>query len=129
MFGQIRKMILGAVASTMLLAANFEPANAIGFNIDWTGTGGYTMTGMFSYDDSLIGTGPINGTDVNTFMIEGFLNGSNVGTWDFFADGLSAGATFNFNFNATSELFLIGGGSGGPTGQLWNSDCAGTGDL
>ena len=99
------------------------PAKAvpIGFNIDWTGSDGYSMTGMFSYDDSLVGTGPIAATDLETFMVEGFLNGGSVGTWDFFADGISPGASpFNFNFDTNSESFLTGGDNDTPTGQAWN---------
>jgi hypothetical protein len=49
-------------------------SHAIGFNISWTGTGGYSMTGMFRYDDSLINTGAIDEGVLTSFMTEGFLN-------------------------------------------------------
>lgn len=97
-----------------------ELAHAIVFNIAWTGSNGYSMTGMFSYDDSLIGTGAINETQLDTLMIEGFLGMASIGTWDL-ADGQGTGAgTFNFNFDTTTEQFLLGGNSSSGSGQLWN---------
>ncbi|MEM7221958.1 MAG: PEP-CTERM sorting domain-containing protein [Pseudomonadota bacterium] len=115
-----KRLLMGIVAAGWIFAANIGPANAVAFNIDWTGSGGYTLEGMFSYDDSLIGTGPIDESSLDTFMIEGFFNGGSVGTWDFFADGISAGAGFNFNFDTTSEMFLVGGVTGSASGQAWN---------
>jgi hypothetical protein len=111
--------ILLAVVACLGLSA---PAVAVpvGYDIEWTGTGGYTMDGMFSFDDSLLGTGAIDETDIDTFVIEGFLDNVSQGTFDL-ADGLGAGAsTFNFNFNTTTGLFIVGGFSHGAAGQQWN---------
>ena len=38
------------------------------------GASGYTMTGMFSYADSLIGTGAITGASLNSFLTEVFFS-------------------------------------------------------
>ncbi len=94
-------------------------ANAILFDISWTGAGGYTMDGMFGYNDALIGTGAINETQIDSLMIEVFLSGASQGTWDLVADGDQAGA-FNFNFDTTTLLFAEGGFSDSSTGQDWN---------
>jgi len=86
-------------------------SHAIGFTISWTGTGGYTMTGMFSYSDALINTGAIDETQIDTLMIDVLLNGVSQGMWNL-ADGQGAGAdSFNFTFDTTTETFVVGGNS------------------
>ena len=105
------------------MAANADP---ISYDISWSGDGGYTMTGMFSIDDSLLGTGAIDATALLSFNIEGFLASVSVGTFDFFADAPLIGAdTFNFNFDTDLEAFIVGGFSGGPTGQDWGTSTGG----
>lgn len=117
----------GAALVLVLLHASPERAEAIAFDISWTGSGGYSMTGMFSYDDSLIGTGRIDETDLDSFMIEGFLGAASIGTFDFFADTPLVGSdTFNFNFDTTTETFFVGGFSGGDDGQDWGVSTGGT---
>ena len=63
------------------------------------------MTGMFGYDDSLINTGAINGTQIDFLMIEGFLNGGSIGTFagTSTAEQRNDADPFNFNFNTTTE--------------------------
>lgn len=99
------------------------PAKAVVFNIDWTGANGWTMTGMFGYDDSLIGTGPIDESEIDGLMIEVFDNGISQGSWDLNTDGVFG--AFNFNFDTNSEMFLVGGLSEGPMGQDWNVSAGG----
>lgn len=116
-----RNMLRGAVAAfafTAVLGAT--PAAAITFNIGWTGGGGYSMTGQFSYSDALIGNGAITASSLTSFAIQGFQGATQIGAWDYFADGLTPGFNFNFNFNTTTEQFLVGGLSNGPNGQDWN---------
>jgi hypothetical protein len=96
------------------LALSVEAAQAISFNISWTGANGYNLTGMFGYNDSLIGTGPITGGQLDFFMMEVFQNTTSLGTWQ-----PSQGGTFNFNFNTTTGQFLVGGLSDSTTGQEW----------
>lgn len=130
MLARMKQVMAGAAVATLLCVASAGPAGAIAFNISWTGADGYTMTGMFSYDDSLINTGPIDETSVDTLMIEGFLNGGSIGTWDLVADGLSAAANFNFNFDTTTEMFLVGGLAASSSGQQWNViNCASHTDM
>jgi hypothetical protein len=113
-------MTSGAILLLTLACVSFpSSARAIAFDISWTGSGGYTMSGTFSYDDSLIGTGAIDETDIDTLMITVFKDGASQGTWNL-ADGSGGPNPFNFNFNATTELFAVGGYHTGTAGQVWN---------
>lgn len=126
MMRQSRTM-LAAVAA---LGLSVPGAQAAGYNIDWTGVAGVTMTGMFSFNDALLGTGPIGGSDLDSLMIEVFLNGASQGSWNLFADGFDTPATqadFNFNFDTTTGTLAQGGVSDGPNGQDWNVETGGTG--
>jgi hypothetical protein len=111
----IKNSIEGGVV-LISLALSVEAAQAISFNISWTGANGYNLTGMFGYNDSLIGTGPIAGGQLDFFMMEVFQNTTSLGTWQ-----PSQGGPFNFNFNTTTGQFLVGGLSSSTTGQLWGT--------
>ncbi len=105
---------------TLCLLCLSTPALAITQNLSWVGWNGYSMTGTFSFDDVLIGTGEIDATDLDTLMIEGFRYGASLGTWDL-AAGQGGGATaFQFGFNTTTNTFLQGGASG--EAQFWNHE-------
>ena len=127
MFGQAKHLILGVVAAIMISVAHSVPgyASIIGYDISWSGTNGYAMTGMFTFDSSDSADGLIVGSEVESLMLFGFLNGGSIGTFDL-DDGINSGV-FNFNFDAVNEVFLVGGGSGTSTGQCWN--CAVASDV
>lgn len=91
----------------------------ISFDILWNGSNDYTMTGAFSFSDALINTGNINGSQIDTLFIEGFQGGSSIGSWDMSDGSVGAVGGFNFNFDTTTEAFLVGGISS-INGQLWN---------
>ena len=65
----------------------------------------------------------ITGAQLSSLVIDGFLSGSPIGSWDL-ANGF-AGFNFNFNFNATTLLFAQSGNSGGSNGQDWNDTLGG----
>lgn len=119
------KTVAAAAAMSATLALASQPAQAISYAISWTGSGGYTMAGTFSYDDALIGTGAIDETQIDNLTIEVFLSGISQGSWDLLTDGVFG--VFNFNFDTTLENFLVGGLSGTSTGQKWNTDSSGNG--
>lgn len=119
------KTVAAAAAMSATLALASQPAQAISYAISWTGSGGYTMAGTFSYSDALIGTGAIDETQIDSLTIEVFLSGVSQGSWDWLTDGVVG--VFNFNFDTTLENFLVGGLSGTSTGQQWNTDSSGTG--
>ncbi len=108
------------LATLVLFLALTPSAHAVSEDLAWVGLNGYTMTGTFSYNDALIGTGPIDETQIDTLTIEGFRYGTSVGTWDL-ADGLGTGAeAFNFNFDTTTNEFVVGGDFDSAAGQAWN---------
>jgi len=117
--------ILGALSLAVALIAP-GAASAITLSLSWTGSNGYSMTGSFSYADSLIGTGIIDETSISALTIEGFDNGTSLGTWSL-ADGSDSTDPFNFNFDTTNLTFIIGGVSGSPSGQAWNRRATGIG--
>ncbi|MFN2287354.1 MAG: choice-of-anchor U domain-containing protein [Chromatocurvus sp.] len=115
-----------------LLCLTSLSLSAAEYDINWSGTDGYTMTGSFSFSDSLLGTGPITGDDIDSLIIEVFQNGNSQGTWSLFDDGFEnpdAEAEFNFNFDTTSESFSgeVNANQSSPDGQIWNTEGNGTG--
>ncbi len=111
--------LLGIVCSLGLVVAGFMPgiSSAVSFDISWAGANGYTMSGAFSYSDSLIGTGVIDENSIDTLMLEAYLNTQLIGTWNL-TDGSTT--TFNFNFDTNTQQFITGGGSTSTSGQAWN---------
>lgn len=69
-------------------------------------------------DWALANTGVITGSQITSLSIQGFHNGTPIGSWDL-SSGY-AGFTFNFNFDTTAMTFPQGGLSTGPDGQDWN---------
>jgi hypothetical protein len=107
---RFRRALFGAVAVTCL-AVGHASATVLTYNIDWTGNNNYSLTGMFSFDDSTVGPS-VDGGELLSFMIEGFNGTTSLGSF--------SGTPENFNFNVASQQFGVGGLSGGSNGQLWN---------
>ena len=110
-------MHVGILLSVAQLLAVSSLAFGGSYDISWTGSNGYTMTGLFEYSNNFSGT--INGSQLNSFSIRGFKNGTSIGSWNPSSEQLSS-SSFNFNFDTTTETLLTGGRSDSPTGQLWN---------
>jgi len=107
-----------ATAIGLALAFGSSGGSAALFSLSWTGANGYGMTGQFSFADSLLGTGVIDETQIETFSIEGFLNGAALGS--FTLDPSSPPTFWNVNFDTDLLAFLVGGNSTSGTGQQWN---------
>lgn len=123
--GSIAAEALLAVVAALALPA--KTADAATYDIAWTGTGGYSMTGQFSFVDSLLNTGPINGSSLTSLSISILLNGVTLGGWNL-ADGqVPSAARFNFNFDTTTGALRTGGNSSGAAGQQWNCGLTGYG--
>jgi len=105
----------------MLMMPAVASADLIGYNFEWTGTDGYSMHGMFSFDDEYADDGAIRDGEVISLMFEGFLNGVSIGSNStaHLLDG------FNFNFNALTGQFFLGGNSREDEGQQWTSGSVG----
>lgn len=115
--------------STALLALGLGAASAQAatYSISWTGGGGYTMTGLLTFADSLLGTGVIDETDITDLSITIWLNNVAVGARSLLADGAgSHAATFNVNFDTNLGQFVVGGYSASETGQDWFTSVGGS---
>ena len=105
-------LLFSAVANAVPVTVNFE----------WTGTGGYSMSGNFTYDSASATDGAIRDTEVTSLFFEGFLNGTSIGT-NSTAHTLLG---FNFNYNAALGQFFVStvapnsSNSNGNFGQSWN---------
>jgi hypothetical protein len=106
----MKKALLGATL-VWGLAAGPAHAATVSYNIGWTGAGGYSLAGLFSFDDATAGS-TVEAGDLISFFIEGFLGAASLGTF--------SGTPENFNFDALTGAFLVGGLSGTSTGQEWN---------
>ena len=80
MIKKIKTVIAAAALAGLAVFSNSAPSAAATYAFEWSGSGGYTMTGLLTYDDSLIGTGVINENDIDSLSIEVFLNSSSQGS-------------------------------------------------
>jgi hypothetical protein len=105
-----------ALACLILAVPLLAAATPITYNFSWSGTGGYSMTGSFTFDSASAADGAIRNGEVTSLFFEGFLNGVS------FATNSNANTLpgFNFNFDTVTGQFFLGGPSNGPSGQLWN---------
>lgn len=114
----MKNRIRAALAAICLLSAAIGlHASPVTYDIAWTGNGGYSMTGQFSFDSP--SGAEVNDNEVTSLSINVYLNGVSQGTWSL-ADGTSL--PFNFNFIESSGKFSAGGFAESAGGQLWNTD-------
>ena len=89
---------------TLFVALPMQAA-VIGYNFSWEGNGGYSVEGMFSFDDSSVGL-VADETELVTFMAEAFdPQGMSLGIRDL----TNPGDFFNFNFEIASQSILQSG--------------------
>lgn len=111
----LSKGFLSAAITTISFAIAL-PAEAITFQLDWTGqTLGYTIEGRFSYDEFLV---PVDGIvrkeNLDSFDVAFFTpEGSLIET---FADNHITTDGFNFNFDTTTGEILQAGRWDTPSG-------------
>ncbi|MBW4707113.1 VPLPA-CTERM sorting domain-containing protein [Roseobacter sp. YSTF-M11] len=101
-------------------------ASAATYDIDWTGSGGYALTGSLSFSDALLGTGVITASDIDNLTITVLRDGVSLGARNYLTDGAGSHAgTFNLNFDTSTGQFVTGGFSGGVEGQTWFTSTGG----
>ena len=103
------------------VAVTDMPAAVIGYNVGWSGSAGYTLSGSFTFDDANGGDGRIDESELLSFSMTGFLAGNPVGNYSL-ASPYSGAEPFNFNFNPGTSAFFFGGNSNFFNGQNWNDD-------
>jgi hypothetical protein len=106
----VRKMMTVLILLTLPLISH-----AASYHISWKGANNYHMTGMFSYSDSLINTGLINASHLDSFTIEGFWDKAPLGSFQLDQTPI------NFNFDTSTQMLVTGGESGTTGGQQWNA--------
>lgn len=89
----------------MTVAATPAEAQIVGYNFAWTGTNGYSMLGSFTFNQASADDGAIRDGEVVSLTFEVFLNASSLGV----NNTAHQTAGFNFNFNAASGQFFLGG--------------------
>ncbi len=108
-------LALGTLAATT--------AQAVDYKFGFTGSGGFELAGVLSFDDALQGTGIIDETQIDDLSIEVFQNGVSIGARSLSGDGLGSTAPFfNVNFDTVAEQFAVGGPSFSETGQNFFSN-------
>ena len=117
------KSILCVIISLTLSSSSW----AITYELSWIGSNSYAMSGEFSFSDTLVSTRFIDETEIDSLNIEVFQGAASLGTWDMMIDELTGGAALNFNFDALTETFVVGGNSQFEAGQQWNAGNLGTG--
>jgi len=124
------------VAASTVLSATWQPASAITFDFRWAGAGGYSVQGIFSYDENLApaiiaeaGAGP---TAYLESLSVAFFDPSNHPTQSFntVVAGISGSSFFQFNFDTTTRSLFGPINIGGGTGVIGEQFFTGTlGDL
>lgn len=110
------RIMLRIILATLLALPIVGYTAVIDYSLTWSGSGGYSLNGDFSYDDLNAADGAIRDTEVLSLNLEGFLNGVSQG----FTSVNTAVPSFNFNFDTSAGQFFLGGAGNGPFGQNWN---------
>lgn len=113
---QLRIFPAVALLTTAIGAMGADRAEAVVFDVSWTGNEA-TLEGRLTFDDSLLGTGIINETQIESLLFEVFSQNVLLGTA--FLD--SSAATFTLNFDTDAEQFVVSGFAG-----VQNWDVGGT---
>ncbi len=120
---KVTKMLAGAVFAAVISTG---AAQAVTYDISWTGANGYSLVGELTFSDILIGTGVINETQITDLTINVLLNGVSQGVRSLVTDGLgSFASTFNVNFDTIAGQFVVGGLTTSSSGQAWFTSAGG----
>ena len=124
-----------AATSAALCMAIPQQAQAISFNFNWQGNGGYSAKGMFSYDETTAptiisesGAGPTN--NLQSLMVSFFDPANNpLQSFNTVTNGVSESPFFSFNFDTSTQTlfggFDVGGGTGVIGEQFFNGTIGG----
>jgi hypothetical protein len=121
---------LVTISLALLLLSATVSAAPMGYNVAWQGSKGYSLAGMFSYEDS--GQRLVKAGDLTSFMIEGFRRGESIGSWSgnpgafFYSAGSSHLNPFLQAWNLKGPgvgfgCLFIGCGLKNDSGIIWRS--------
>ncbi|SHI57977.1 hypothetical protein [Wenxinia saemankumensis] len=108
-----------APLAALLLALLAGPGAAETRHLCWRGEGGYTMTGSFTFPDSLATATFVGEGDVTAMSIEGFRDGAPLGSWTL--DPAAPPRSWLLRYNAAEGRFYLGD-TGDGLYQMWNAD-------
>lgn len=131
MFTQpLKSTLAAALAAVAMLSSASSHAALVSYNMAWTGSAGYSLSGQFSYDDataptniSVSGLGPFS---VLKSLSVGFFDPSNnlMQSYATVVNGVSNSNFFQFNFDVLNEnlygSFNVGGGTVAAGVQFFN---------
>ena len=104
-------MIIGLIIALMSVQAN---ATVVEYEMHWEGTGGYTVVGMFSFDDAIVGT-EADDSELLSFMATAFEpDGDALKSYDL----TNQDSLFNFHFDLNTQSILQSGFTTSSTGFL-----------
>jgi hypothetical protein len=111
-------VIIGLMTTLISTSAH---ATILGYDMFWQGNAGYTVTGMFSFDDTSIGGTVVTETDLLSFMATAHdPSGVSLKTYDL----TNQDAFFNFNFDTVTQTILQSGFTTSSTGFLFGKGLA-----
>ncbi|MCP2728488.1 PEP-CTERM sorting domain-containing protein [Limnofasciculus baicalensis] len=118
----LSKLAATAVTYAILSVASTQEAQAISFNFDWQGDGGYSAKGMFSYDETtapviISESGPGSTNNLQSLMVSFFDPSNNpLQSFNTVSNGVSESGFLEFNFDTSTQTlfggFDVGGGQG-----------------
>ncbi|WP_414552629.1 PEP-CTERM sorting domain-containing protein [Anabaena sp. CCY 0017] len=124
---QITATVAVAAVTSMATLINIPHAEAALFKLSWTGDQGYSATGRFGFDDSLLGT-VVTNEQLNSFKISFFNPEGNL-LQNFSYNFPNSSSSFNFNFDTVTKTVLQTGSydtsTGFDLGSNFNTDVAG----
>lgn len=91
-----------AIAGVLLATMSAMPVSAASYLVNWTGAGGWSLDGTFSFSDDLLGE-IIDEDDLDRLTFDVRLEGESQGT----ADLIGAGAANEFSFDSQAGTFLV----------------------
>ena len=104
-------LMISLMMSLMTVGAN---ATVVEYDMHWEGAGGYTVVGMFSFDDATVGT-EADDTELLSFMATAFEpDGDPLKSYDL----TNQAPSFNFHFDLASQSILQSGFTTSATGFL-----------
>ncbi len=121
----MRKLFFSLALSVCAFCVLWVPqvnAATIGYDINWVGAAGNTMTGSFTYDDSSAIDGFVRDRDLDLLTLS--ITSTFYGSWTWDSNSTDP---FNFNFITLTELFPVNGATGSTESQWWNGSGTGIG--
>lgn len=119
------RILLAPPLLAALCAMTGADARAESWRFEWTGAGGYRMTGAFAIDGARTRAERVSGDDLACFVIQGYRDAEPIGVWRL--SELTPATYWNFSFEPSSGRIPVGGLSFSGDGQEWNMSGAGDG--